>query len=124
MFLVDAQLPPALAIWFAQSGFEAEHVGAVMGDLAAADTTIWQRARQTGWVIISKDQDFADRGLVHGPPPIVIHLVLGNCSNRRLIEHIGRSWSVIARLLVQPGAAVITVDWHAIGLHTIEVDHP
>ncbi len=89
-----------------------------MGDPAATDATIWQHASQPGWVIVSKDQDFADRGMVHGPPPIVVHLVLGNCSNRRLIEHMQRSWPLIATLLMQPGAAIITVDWHAVGLHT------
>lgn len=32
-------------------------------------------------MILSKDQDFVDRGTLYGPPPIVIHLNLGNCSN-------------------------------------------
>ena len=80
MILVDAQLPPLLATWLAAQGVAAEHVGAVMGDPAASDSVIWQHARQPGWVIISKDQDFADRGLLIGPPPVVIHMVLGNCS--------------------------------------------
>jgi predicted nuclease of predicted toxin-antitoxin system len=124
MIIVDAQLPPALAVWLTHAGMPAKHVGAVMGDPAAADATIWQYASQPGWVIISKDQDFADRGMVHGPPPIVIHIVLGNCSNRRLIEHLQRSWSVITPLLAQPDAAVITVDWHAIGLHTTSGGQP
>ncbi len=120
MLLVDAQLPPALATWLTQAGIRAEHVGAVMGDPAAGDATIWERARQPGWGIISKEQDFADRGMLYGPPPVVIHLTLGNCSNRQLIEHLQRCWPIIQPLLLQPGSAVITVDWQAVGLHQIE----
>ncbi|MFZ1575492.1 MAG: DUF5615 family PIN-like protein [Chromatiaceae bacterium] len=42
-FLVDAQLPPALARWLAQRGHEAEHV-LDCGLLDASDRLIWARA--------------------------------------------------------------------------------
>jgi predicted nuclease of predicted toxin-antitoxin system len=59
-FLVDAQLPPALARWLAAAGREAEHVADVgLGD--ASDHTIWDYALAAGEVIISKDEDFSQR---------------------------------------------------------------
>ena len=59
-FLVDSQLPPALARWIAGQGHTATHV-LEMGLEAADDTLIWEHARATSAVIISKDEDFVDR---------------------------------------------------------------
>lgn len=39
-FLVDAQLPPALARWLASQGHQADHVGD-LGLAAAMDRVIW-----------------------------------------------------------------------------------
>lgn len=116
MLVIDAQLPPSLVTWFQDHGMLAEHVGPLMGDPAAADETIWQLARKPGWVILTKDQDFVDRAMVFGPPPVVIHLNLGNCSNQKLKRHLEQCWPVVSILLQQPGAAIITIDWQAIGL--------
>ncbi len=57
-FLVDAQLPPALAGWLAGNGHQAEHVGAV-GLQSASDAAIWDYALREGAAIITKDDDFA-----------------------------------------------------------------
>jgi predicted nuclease of predicted toxin-antitoxin system len=45
-FLVDAQLPPALARWLRDAGCEAEHVEDA-GLRAAADGAIWAQALRT-----------------------------------------------------------------------------
>jgi len=57
-FIVDAQLPPALARWLAAQGHEAEHV-ADHHMAAASDTVIWDFALKAPAVIITKDEDFA-----------------------------------------------------------------
>lgn len=59
-FLIDAQLPPALARWLAAQGHEAEHV-ADRGMQAAPDAAVWDFARQHHAVIVTKDEDFAQR---------------------------------------------------------------
>jgi hypothetical protein len=64
-FLVDAQLPPALARWLASRGHEAEHVGDC-GLLSAADAAIWDHALRTGSVLVTKDEDFAQRKSLRG----------------------------------------------------------
>ena len=49
-------------------------------DLQAADDEIvWARAANGGFVIVTKDDDFRHRSFLHGPPPKVIWLRLGNC---------------------------------------------
>jgi predicted nuclease of predicted toxin-antitoxin system len=59
-FLVDAQLPPALATWLADHGHEAAHV--VDAGLAGADDRlVWDHALASGAVIVSKDEDFRSR---------------------------------------------------------------
>ena len=52
-FLVDAQLPPALAHWLREAGPEAAHVEDV-GLREADDRSIWAHALATGAVIVTK----------------------------------------------------------------------
>lgn len=56
-FVVDAQLPPALARFLASLGEDAIHV-LDAGLLEAADSELWSFALEKGWVIITKDDDF------------------------------------------------------------------
>lgn len=56
-FLVDAQLPPALARMPAANGLDAGHVHEV-GLGGAEDSAIWDHAARTGAAIITKDEDF------------------------------------------------------------------
>lgn len=47
---------------------------------AAEDRTVWEYAKQFGFIIVSKDTDFRQRSFVLGAPPKVIWLNLGNCA--------------------------------------------
>ena len=46
----------------------------------ASDTTIWDYAKERGFAIITKDRDFRQRSFLHGHPPKIIWVRLGNCS--------------------------------------------
>ena len=46
----------------------------------AGDQAIWAHARANGHAIVSKDEDFAERALLEGPPPKVVSIQLGNCT--------------------------------------------
>lgn len=70
-FLVDAQLPPALARWIADEGHEAEHVGDV-GMQAVPDAAIWTYAVAHAAVVVTKDEDFAQRKVLSGSGPAVV----------------------------------------------------
>jgi len=50
----------------------------------ADDRAIWAYAREHGHVIVSKDEDFAERALLEGPPPKVVWIQLGNCTTEAL----------------------------------------
>lgn len=49
-----------------------------LGRRGASDQTIWDYAREHGFAIVSKDNDFRQRVFVEGPPPKVIWLSIGN----------------------------------------------
>ena len=98
-FLVDAQLPLALARFIRQHGHGGVHVADV-GMAAEEDGPIWDRAVRESQVIVTKDEDFAVRRLlrVGGPPPVV-WLRVGNCSNRALLQWFTPLWPDVVRRL-------------------------
>ena len=53
-----------------------------VGLKAAPDSDVWSYAESYGLLIVSKDADFYQRSLVHGPPPKIVWIRRGNCSTR------------------------------------------
>ena len=49
-----------------------------LGMRGASDTALWEYAREKGFAIVSKDNDFRQRVFLDGPPPKVIWLSIGN----------------------------------------------
>ena len=84
-FLVDEQLPPALAVWLAEAGHPAEHVS-WRALSRASDDAIWREAFAIGAAIISKDEDFARRRMLETDGPSVVWVRLGNSRNTTLIH--------------------------------------
>lgn len=83
-FLVDAQLPPALARWLSERGHTAEHV-ADIGLTAAKDRDIWTYASSASIVIITKDEDFSNRRTLASSGPAIVWIRRGNCTKRELL---------------------------------------
>ncbi len=106
-FLVDNQLPAALARWIEAQGFQAEHVLTV--DLAKSpDYAIWKQAATLSAVIISKDKDFAQLTLVRPELVAVVWLRFGNCRTAVLLSNMALVWPEIIRQL-DGGARLIEV---------------
>jgi predicted nuclease of predicted toxin-antitoxin system len=87
-FLVDAQLPPALARWLCDAGCDAQAVRE-LGLREADDSAIWRHAEASGCVIVTKDDDFALRVQATQSGPSVVWLRAGNTSNAAL-----RAWLI------------------------------
>jgi predicted nuclease of predicted toxin-antitoxin system len=83
-FLVDAQLPPALARWVANRGYVAEHVLDLTMAMAS-DREIWSYAVACGAVILTKDQDFASRRASEIAGPTIVWLRCGNTRRHELL---------------------------------------
>lgn len=95
-FLIDAQLPPALARWLGLRGHDAVHV-ADAGLLAGTDAAIATLAVQERRVLVSKDEDFL---LLRLPDRFVLlWLRIGNATNRALLDWLEPRWPEVERLL-------------------------
>jgi predicted nuclease of predicted toxin-antitoxin system len=90
-FLIDAQLPPALASWLIQQGHAAQHVDD-LGLRNADDIAIWNHALESGANVITKDEDFAERVTRTTTGPVIVWLRIGNATNRVLIQWLSPRW--------------------------------
>jgi predicted nuclease of predicted toxin-antitoxin system len=89
--LLDQNLSHRLVRAVADVYPDCQHVRNI-GLREAADTQVWNYARNNGYTIVSKDSDFYQRSLALGFPPKVIWVRLGNCSTvaieQLLREHV------------------------------------
>jgi predicted nuclease of predicted toxin-antitoxin system len=106
-FLLDAQLPPALARWLREQGHDAQPVREA-GLREAEDGAIWEHARRTGAVIVTKDEDFAARAQQQPAGPVIVWLRLGNSSNAALQAWLEPRLPGVVQLLEQ-GSRVVEV---------------
>lgn len=83
-FLVDAQLPPALARKIETLGHAASHLIDV-GLLESSDSVIWDYAMAHQCIIVTKDEDFVIRASVSTVAPAIVWIRIGNCPNARLL---------------------------------------
>ena len=65
----------------------------------ATDAAIWSYARDHGYTIVSKDNDFRQYAFLLGPPPKVIWLAIGNAGT-----------DVVARLIISMAAEIQKFD--------------
>jgi predicted nuclease of predicted toxin-antitoxin system len=105
---LDNRLSPDLATWISAT-FEKSCIQVRgLGLSRAHDREIFERARQAGAVLISKDADFAGLVLQLGPPPSLIWLTCGNTSDRALRE-IRATRLPAALALIDAGEAIVEI---------------
>ena len=96
---IDAQLPPALCLWFRlKAGCEAQALRD-LGMREMADHKIFAAARKPGHVILSKDIDFVDLVTRLGAPPQIVRVTCGNVTTAAMISVLEKNWADVARLL-------------------------
>ncbi len=98
-FIIDQQLPPALAEWLIQKGHAARHVYPLgLGDAEYA--VIWDTAVRDEAIIVTKDADYAERRR-RSNGPTILWLRVGNSTTRHLLEFMASRWSSIENGLTQ-----------------------
>ncbi|GAA0537772.1 putative nuclease of putative toxin-antitoxin system [Rhizomicrobium palustre] len=96
-FLVDAQLPPQLAIWLRDRGHQAWSM-CEMSLQNATDRVVWELAERFDAVIVTKDEDFVLLASTRSGPQI-LWVRTGNLVNRLLLARFERAWpEVISHL--------------------------
>jgi predicted nuclease of predicted toxin-antitoxin system len=81
--LFDQNVSPLLANRLSDLFPGSVHVSTV-GLERADDVDIWLYATENSFVIVTKDADFSDMGVVRGSPPKVLWLRLGNCTTSQI----------------------------------------
>ncbi len=77
---------------------------------AASDTEIWEFARDHGLAIVTKDDDFLSLALVHGAPPKVVWLRLGNCTTSAVVSVLKEHTPAIRAHLKDADSTVLVID--------------
>ena len=85
-FIVDAQLPKALANFLISRNFDAIHTLDLPRKNISTDEEINEISLLENRIVISKDSDFFDRYTRIKEPYKLLFVKTGNISTRRLIE--------------------------------------
>lgn len=93
-FLVDNQLPSALARWIAAKGHDAVHV-LDLGLGQEADRALWDFAAKEGRIIVSKDEDFFFLATRPDDLGRLLWLRLRNCRKQALLDALESVWDSI-----------------------------
>ena len=96
---LDAQLPPALAPWLAETFSIEANAVRDLGLLQSTDETIFAAARKAAATVMTKDRDFLGLLEQFGPPPQVIWITCGNTSKARLKEILQKTFPSALKLL-------------------------
>lgn len=106
--LFDQNLPTRLSE-LVQSEFPgSKHVRNV-GLVSASDEELWAFARQKDFVLVTKDADFQQRALLHGHPPKVVWLRIGNCPTSLTIELVRSQASAIREFVEDESASLLVL---------------
>lgn len=81
--LFDENLSPRLVELLAADFPGCTHIE-TLGMRGAPDTAVWNYARENGYTIVSKDNDFRQRAFLYGPPPKVVWLSVGNAGTNAI----------------------------------------
>lgn len=107
--LIDAQISPAIAAWINRTCSDIRAISVRSVDLQfAGDYEIYKYAKQNGYVIMSKDDDFLNQIEKHGSPPAMIWITCGNTSNARMREILASSLPRV-RGLLEKGEPIVEV---------------
>ena len=87
---------------------ESKHVRQVgLGE--ADDGAVWDYARASDFVIVSKDEDFHQRSFLYGSPPKVVWLRLGNCTTQDIEDTLRRNRVTLTSFAAQEEAACLVI---------------
>lgn len=73
-----------------------------MGLREADDGSIWRFAAEGGLAIVSKDSDFHQMSLLHGHPPKVVWLRIGNAPTNAVAVLLRERYLLVRRLFDDP----------------------
>lgn len=104
--LFDEQLSSRLPHLVSDQYPDSLHVES-LGLAGASDSLIWRAAVEHGCLLVSKDEDFHRLSVLHGAPPKVVWLRLGNCTTQEIVDLLRRHVADIGRFATQDEVAFL-----------------
>jgi predicted nuclease of predicted toxin-antitoxin system len=105
---LDAQLSPTLATWIGETFDVACRTVRELGLRDATDGQIFEAARASEAVVMTKDADFVRLLERHGPPPQVLWVTCGNTSSQVLRQLLRHVWPNV-RAMLDAGEALVEI---------------
>lgn len=81
-----------------------------LGLLGAADRVVWDKAREGGFVLVTKDGDFQRLSVMLGPPPKVVWLRRGNAPTADVARVLEANAEAIAAFVEDPDLAFLAIE--------------
>ncbi len=106
--LFDQNLSPRLVERLASTFPESAHVE-TLGLGKELDKNVWTYARENGFVIVTKDVDFSELGLLSGFPPKIVWIRRGNCATREIEQMLRENIPAIESLSQDPETGILTL---------------
>jgi predicted nuclease of predicted toxin-antitoxin system len=106
--LLDENLSPRLASALTTQFPGSAHVRDV-GLKGESDHQIWAFAAKNDFTITTKDDDFRSLSLLHGAPPKVIWLVVGNTSTAEILRVLLDHVNAIEAFIAEPTTALLAL---------------
>jgi predicted nuclease of predicted toxin-antitoxin system len=95
-FLVDHQLPPALAGFFREREHESQCLVEI-GMASSSDLEVYEYAAAHGCIIVTKDEDFLYLSRRYASGAGLLWVRLGNCRTEVLLAAFDQQWPEILR---------------------------
>lgn len=106
--LLDENLSRRL-VPFLQHDYPDSSQVVLLGMESATDKDVWQKAKDDGYVIVTRDADFQELSLVWGQPPKVIRLKTLNQSRAATLKVLLENRDVIIESLVELNLASVEI---------------
>lgn len=106
-FLIDNQIPPAVAYWLVKQGFDATHL-LDRGLASTPDRELWEIAKAEGRIMVSKDGDFFLLATRPEETGLLLWLRVGNFRTHALIGLLEGQWDAITSAFAE-GQRIVEV---------------
>ena len=94
-FLIDQQLPQALATFLDVRGHQSRHIKDYPGGTTMRDRDIARLADAEQRFVVTKDDDFRVTHLLGLPPRRLLHVTCGNITTRDLLALFDQHWAAL-----------------------------
>ena len=106
--LLDENLSRRIVPFLQQNYPDSSQV-VLLGLQAATDAEIWEFAKMQGYVVASRDADFADLSLLNGAPPKLIRLRTPNLSRAATLSLLLSNQELVEQVLIQEDEAYVEI---------------